>query len=385
MKKNLFILVASASLLLLGGAAFTACDDDPDTPPDTNDDVGTKTILVQVLNDSDQGASAQLSITKDGELQTPVDVNGNYSYDVTDVSSGTVFTFKATQSGYIDSETSSVTLTYSDPTETFASTVILQITKKGDPVTLNPNQNNNFAIPSKKGGTVNVSIPSGSVDREVVLTPTSIPTAGSKGQIAADSPNGSFSLKTIDLESNWSGPFLNGQKATFTFPLTQGLIDATVKQGIPLLFGSNSSGSWESYPVTVNEANKTGTVSIPHFSRWYLTTEIFIDTSISQTDLETLGTGICESTLSVTFTKTNSPVPEFYQKVFDWSPTFPNVVQTNTEVGQTGKYWIIRGRCLQETVTVTGVSGVPSYTYFKGPVTFASTAIGCTHNGGGGS
>ncbi len=385
MKKNLFILAASA-FLILGGVAFTACDDDPDTTPTPpGEDIGKKLITIQVINESDQPVSADVAVTKDGTSASSVGVSGSYSYDVSKVSSGTVFTFKATQNGYFDSEVESVTLNYSNTSETFTSIVTLQITKKGNPVTLNPNQDNNFEVPSAKGGAATkVSVPAGAVDRAVTLTPTSIPTAASRGNIAADSPNGSFSLKTIDLESDWSGSFLNGQKATFTFPLTQGIIDATVKKGIPLLFGSNSSGTWESYPVTVNESALTGTVSIPHFSRWYLTTEIMINISAAQTSLETLGTGSCGENLNVTFTKTNPPVPEFYKQLFGWT-SIPDVVQPNSEAGQNSKSWVIRGRCFQVTVSVSGVDGVPAYTFFRNPVTFSSSAISCTHEGGGGS
>ncbi len=382
MKKNLFILAASA-FLVLGGMVLTACDnDDPDPTP--GDDVGKKTITIKVVNESDLAASANVSITKGGTKMATVGVSGTYSYDVTTASSGTVFKFKATQEGYIDSDEESITLDYSNPSESSTSTIKLQITKKGNPVTLSPSQNNTFNVPTATGGSVKVNVPAGAVNRSVTLTPTSIPTAASKGKIAADSPNRSFSLRTIDLESDWSGSFLNGQKATFTFPLTQGLIDATVKKGTPLLFGSNSSGQWESYPVVVNESTLTGTVSIPHFSRWYLTTDLLIDVQVTLTPFEALSTSSCGQAGNATFTKTNAPVPEFYQQLFGWD-SFPDVNATFTTNGENSKYWIIRGRCLQNTATVSGVrADIPNYTYFREPVTFASTAFSCTHNGGGG-
>ncbi len=384
MKKNLFILTAS-SLLILGGLAFTTCDDDDPDPTPPVETAGKKLIVVQVVNESDQATSADVAITKDGAGIPSVTVAGTYSYDVTTASSGTVYKFTATKNGYIQSGEETITLNYANSSESVTSTVKLQITKKGDPVTLKPGQDNNFNVPAptSTGGTVKVNVPAGAVDRAVTLTPTSIPTAASKGTIAADSPNGSFSLKTIDLESDWSGSFLNGQKATFTFPLTQDLINATVKNGKPLLFGSNSSGQWESYPVTVNEAALTGTVSIPHFSRWYLTTEIYVSVTTTQTPFETLGTGGCGAPLTAGFVKANTGIPAFFKQALGSAFIAPEAIGSHSEDAIANKSWAIQGRCFQKTVTVTGLN-IPTFTYFHGPVTFSSTATSCTHNGGSG-
>ncbi|MDR3061614.1 MAG: hypothetical protein LBU57_05830, partial [Dysgonamonadaceae bacterium] len=259
--------------------------------------------------------------------------------------------------------------------------------QKGTNSTLKPNEDNNFIIRSsltRDGRQINVNVPAGAVDKEVSFTPTSIPTAGSQGDIDADAPNGSFALEIIDIESNWTGNFLNGKTATFSFPLRQELINNTVKKGIPLFFGSNSGGSWESYPVTINETTGTGTVSIPHFSRWYLTTNILIDISVSQTPFEILGTSSCGENVTVTFNKTNAPIPDFYRNVFGLT-SLPNVSQDDTRTGQNGKYWIIRGRCVQKTVSISGTGvAIPSYTYYRAPVTFSSTTVNCDHSGGGG-
>ncbi len=382
MKKNVLTLGISAFLILCG-LAYYACDDGPD--PDLA--IGDKIMNIKVVDENGELVAASVSVKKNGVEFTSILVNGTYALNAPLDESQSVFSFKASQDGYIDSREESIILMHDNVTDSFDSFVTLQLTKVGTmKVNISPTQENDFTLPSSLFPTkqIQVMIPAGAVDKEVTLTPTIVQTAGFQGEIDADAPNKSFALEIIDFRSNWTGDFLNGEKVDVTFPLSQGIIDEVVNKGIPLVMGTNSKGSWESYPVAVNKTALTGTASLPHFSTWYLTLNVSIEVSITQTPLEILATGTCGSNLTATFTKENVALPEFYQKLFN-KTSLPNISQTETKTGTNGKYLVISGQCIQKTISVEGSNNtIPEFTYFVDVVAFRATAFDCTHSGGEG-
>ena len=126
-RKLFFIIINSVFLFLMVGIGAQSCDDDDDKNEPTP---GKKTIELKIVDEEGKSSLADVTIWRNQDSLTMVQVNGTYTYDVTNVASGTRFDFMARRVGYASSKKEYVILEYSDDNHNWSSTVILTIVKQ---------------------------------------------------------------------------------------------------------------------------------------------------------------------------------------------------------------------------------------------------------------
>lgn len=384
MKRRLFFIINSIFLITVIGIGTQSCSDDDDK--NDKPDSGDKSIEITVVDENGDPAIADVTIWKNQDSLTTVQVNGTYSYDVTNEVTNTKFEFMARRPGYISSERKSVTLEYTTDCHCWKSTLTLIITQQGASFVVDQSEDGtiSFASDNDPSRDISIFIPAHATDLNYLeISPTLIQTPATRGFLSLDAPNTAPSKLILSIESDWNEKFNDGKMATLTFPLTKGFVDAVMKYDLHLGFGTtdNPTKIWESYPVTIDPNALTGTVSIPHFSTWYLTINEPITMDISNSSVTTLGTSACGEAITVTYNQPNPSINQAYLDLLGLEP-LSSVTQSYTATAVSNMQVIVQGYSTAARVSI--LSTDISFIYYQPPVTFSTSVVSCGHTGGGG-
>lgn len=384
MKRNLFFIINSIFLFTIIGIGMQSCNDDDDKD-DT--EPGKKTIEIKVVDEEGQSVIADVTIWKNQDSLTMVQVNGTYTYDVTNEANKTEFDFVARRVGYASSKKESVTLNFSDDSHSWSSSVTLTITKQGASFVVDQSKDEtiNFSSGMDAQREVSMFIPAGATDLQYLeISPTFVPTAASKGFLSRDAPNGIPAMEILSIKTDWSGNFKDGKKVKLTFPLSRGFVSAAELHNLALAFGTNDTptGTWESYPVTIDDRTLTGTVEIPHFSTWYLTLGNEVIFTETNSPIQTLGTSACGQPITVNYNQPNPQLSQLYLDIFGLKE-LSAITQSHTAAAVPNMQVTVRAYCSETDVNISG-KGL-SFVYFQPPVVFSTSVSDCgSHVGGGG-
>lgn len=384
MKRRLFFIINSIFLITAIGIGTQSCSDDDD---DKKPDVGKKTIELKVFDDKGVSAIADVTVWKNQDSIAVIQVNGTYSYDVTNEANNTEFQFQARRPGYISSGKASVTLEYKDAKDTWSYPLTLTITEQSASFVVDQSEDGTISFSSHVDPSRDISIfiPAHATDLEYLeISPTLLQTPVTTGFLLLDAPNKAPSVTILSIESDWEETFNDGKMATLTFPLTEGFVKAVTQYGLSIGFGTadNKTKIWESYPVTIDPNALTGTVSIPHFSTWYLTISEPIEIKISNSPVMTLGTSACGEPITVTYSQPNPDINQTYIDLLGLRP-LSSVTQSYTALAVPNMQVTVQGYCEKAEVSIPGTD--VSFVYYQPPIVFTTTTATCgSHSGGGG-
>lgn len=384
MKQNLFFIINSIFLFTIIGIGMQSCSDDD---KDDNPDLGKKTIELQVVDKVGDPVIADVIIWKNQDSIKTVQVNGTYTYDVTNEANNTKFEFMAIRPGYLSSEKKSVTLEYSNESHSWNASLTLTIIQKAASYVVDQSKDESISFASDLDSVRDVSmfIPAGITDLQYLeISPTFKPTSASRGLLTREAPNESFAMEILSIESDWHENFKDGKKVKLSFPLARGFVNAARIHNLNLAFGTsdNPSNTWESYPVTIDYSTYIGTVEIPHFSTWYLTISNPVSIDIEKSPLTTLGTSSCGQSITVNFNQPNPPISDLYLDIFGLKH-INSVTQSYTANAVSNMQVTVQAYCEEAHVSISGTD--ISFIYYQPPVVFSTTVSTCgSHVGGGG-
>lgn len=384
MKRNLFFIINSIFLFTIIGIGMQSCNDDDDKD-DT--EPGKKTIELKVVDEDGDPAIADVTIWKNKDSINTVQVNGTYTYDVTNEANKTEFEFKAVRPGYVSSEKKSVTLEFTNDSHTWNASLTLIITQKSPSYVVDQSKDGTISFSSDLDSLRDVSmfIPAGATDLQYLeISPTFRPTSASRGRMAREAPNESFAMEILSIESDWHQNFKDGKKVKLTLPLAKGFVNAARIHNLNLEFGTsdNPSNTWESYPVTIDPNTFTATVEIPHFSTWYLTISNPVSIDIENSPVTTLGTSACGQPITVNFNQPNPTISDLYLDIFGLRH-ISTITQSYTASAVSNMQVTVQAYCEEAHVSISGTD--ISFIYYQPPVVFSTIVSTCgSHVGGGG-